>query len=117
MNGNQSPQNTTRTSFFSNIGQPIGPEEHHRFTQNQDRALFLRNLPYHFRDEHLMALVSSILDGRDHEIELCRVKYCRQNGVNKPMQVGYALLSTREIAQEVLDKLEQNPRHGGRDIR
>jgi hypothetical protein len=76
--------------------------------------LFLRNLPFHFRDEHLRQLIVSLVDEGENAVELCRVKYSLNQG--KTLQVGIVMLRTEEAAKQVLERISASPRCCGRDI-
>jgi len=111
--------NSDRLPVLSNTGSPLTAEDHLHFQNHQHRSLCFRHIPFHFRDRDLRHLVAKVLNIHvdDSSIEICRVKYNRHDGVGKPMQVGYVMLQTPELAQTVVRRLEETPRHSGRDIR
>lgn len=99
----------------SNIGIPVNNSDHTYFKINKERSLFLRNLPFHFRDEHLRQLIVSLADEGENAVELCRVKYSLNQG--KTLQVGIVMLRTEEAAKQVLERISASPRCCGRDVR
>lgn len=109
--------NRSRRSMLSNVGKPVEQTDYYRFCRNSSRSLCVRNLPFHYRDEDLEGLMRKLLNCHPADVELCRVKYCRKDGAGKPLQLGYVLLRTTELAQDVIEKLRIQPRHDGRDIR
>lgn len=107
----------SRRSILSNVGKPVAKADYSRFCHNSNRSLCVRNLPFHYRDSHLEGLIRTILvDCIQTDVELCRVKYCREDGAGKPLHLGYVLMRTEELAQLVLERLGREPRHDGRDI-
>ena len=107
----------SRRSILSNVGKPVAKADYTRFCHNSNRSLCVRNLPFHYRDSHLEGLIRTILvDCIQTDVELCRVKYCREDGAGKPLHLGYVLMRTEELAQLVLERLGREPRHDGRDI-
>lgn len=99
----------------SNLGVAMGNREHSFFKSNSDRSLFLRDLPFHFRDEHLREFIVSLMGGKENTVELCRVKYSAKHG--KTLQVGFVMMRTPEESIEIHNVLTANPRCCGRDLR
>lgn len=107
-----------RYAELSNVGRPVSRSEHRHFMCERHRSLCIRHLPFHYGDGELKALVIKLLGCLPTDIEACRVKYCLdKTGVGKPMQVGYVMLRTAEMADEVISSLQRSPRHNGRDLR
>lgn len=107
----------SRRSMLSNVGKPVDKADYTRFCRNSNRSLCVRNLPFHYQDDHLEGLMRKILvDCFPADVELCRVKYCRKDGAGKPLHLGYVLMKTEELAQLVIERLGCQPRHDGRDI-
>ncbi len=99
----------------SNLGVAMGNREHSFFKSNSDRSLFLRDLPFHFRDEHLREFIVSLVAGQENAVELCRVKYSAKHG--KTLQVGFVMMRTPEESIQIHNILTANPRCCGRDLR
>eukprot|EP01033_Poteriospumella_lacustris_P012111 gene12111-8659_t len=90
----------SRRSMLSNVGKPVDKADYTRFCRNSNRSLCVRNLPFHYQDDHLEGLMRKILvDCFPADVELCRVKYCRKDGAGKPLHLGYVLMKTEELAQ------------------
>lgn len=112
----QPPQEGNPSSFPSNIGSPMGNREYTYFRQNSARCIFIRDLPFHFRDEQLRRVALDLLPPSHAEhLETSRVKYSKDTG--KTLQVGIIMMRSAESAQFLLNLIQENPRHGGRDIR
>eukprot|EP01033_Poteriospumella_lacustris_P013041 gene13041-9335_t len=100
----------------SNVGSSMNSREYSYFKNNSHRCLFLRDLPFHFRDHHLRDLAKTLLSEQSlAQLEVCRVKYSKETG--KTLQVGIVMMRTVDAAQEFLNHLQRQPRRGGRDIR
>lgn len=100
----------------SNVGSPMNSREYSYFKNNSHRCLFLRDLPFHFRDQHLRDLAKALLSEQSlGQLEVCRVKYSKETG--KTLQVGIVMMRNVDAAQELLNQLQRQPRQGGRDIR
>ena len=99
----------------SNLSAPLSQQDITAFQKNPHRTLFVRDLPYHFRDEDLRRWMVSRVDGNEYGVELCRVKYSLKLG--KTLQVGFVMLRTEELAQRVFDSIRAAPRCAGRDLR
>ena len=99
----------------SNLGEAIDSREYNKFKRRRVRCIFLRDLPFHFRDEELLAVIVGLLGGDGQLVEKCRVKYSEES--NKTLQVGLVMLRTQGAANDLLQRLQENPRHGGRDIK
>lgn len=107
-----------RGAQLSNVGWPISDTEHRHFKRERRRSVCIRNLPFHYTDDKLSALVMKLLGCQPNDIEACRVKYCLdRSGVGKPMQLGYVMLRSVSMADEVITLLQRSPRHDGRDLR
>lgn len=99
----------------SNKGDPMNDKDYALFKQNKHRTIFLRDLPFHFRDNHLRELVLPLVENNNNMVELCRVKYSMKHG--KTLQVGIVMFQDDEHAKQVLEKLHVSPRCCGRDVR
>lgn len=99
----------------SNKGDPMNDKDYALFKQNKHRTIFLRDLPFHFRDNHLRELVLPLVENNNNVVELCRVKYSMKHG--KTLQVGIVMFQDDEHAKQVLEKLQAFPRCCGRDVR
>ncbi len=99
----------------SNMSAPLSQQDITAFQKNSHRTLFVRDLPYHFRDEDLRQWMVNMVDGNDYGVELCRVKYSLK--LRKTLQVGFVMLRTEELAQRVFESIRATPRCAGRDLR
>ncbi len=99
----------------SNMSAPLSQQDITAFQKNSHRTLFVRDLPYHFRDEDLRQWMVNMVDGNEYGVELCRVKYSLK--LRKTLQVGFVMLRTEELAQRVFESIRATPRCVGRDLR
>lgn len=106
-----------RDAQLSNVGRPLSDAEYDHFKSGRRRSVCIRNLPFHYTDRELFSLVINLLGCKSSDIEACRVKYCRDHGIDKPMHLGYVMLRSIAMAKEVIALLQRFPRHDGRDLR
>lgn len=111
-------QQHERDAQLSNVGRPVSDAEYRHFKRERRRSVCIRNLPFHYTDRELLDLVIELLGCGLSDIEACRVKYCLdRSGIGKPMQLGYVMLRSAAMADEVIALLRVSPRHDGRDLR
>jgi hypothetical protein len=107
----------------SNVGIALTESEKQVFQDNSSRSIFIRDLPFHFRDETLLLHLESLVQGDDIEIVQCRVQYCAGRGGKvsskrmKTLQVAYVMLGSEQEAKNLLNKLGGNSTCCGRILR
>lgn len=107
----------------SNVGVALTESEKKVFQDNASRSIFIRDLPFHFRDETLLLHLESLVQGDDIEIVQCRVQYCagREGKFSskrmKTLQVAYVMLGSEQEAKNLLNKLGENSTCCGRILR